>query len=282
MILVTGANGFVGHKIMELCTDTVAAPSLRNAAQEEINRIIGESNADVIIHTAAISDIGTCQADPDASYYANVQIPLFIANASKDRKLICFSSDQVYSGCDEEGPYPEDVVKPGNIYAEHKLEMEQRILEMNPNAVMLRAEWMYDYYLKKSNYFMNLIYAKETVSFSSRQFRGITYLKEVAQNMEKVIDLPGGIYNFGSETTKSMYDITQELIERLGKKVKLEEDLSVRHNLWMNCDKAKKYGITFRTVIDGFMQCAADYHFISDTGHGTNAKGIVTGQKTVV
>lgn len=261
MILVTGANGFVGHKIMEMCKNTVAAPSLRNIAQEDVNRIVGESDAEIIIHTAAISDIGACQADPEASYYANVQIPLFIAKASKNRKLICFSSDQIYSGCDEEGPYQEDIVKPGNIYAEHKLEMEQRVLEMNPDAVMLRAEWMYDYYLKKSNYFMNIINAKEIVSFSSRQFRGITYLKEVAENMEKAIALPGGVYNFGSETTKSMYDITQEFVDLLGKKVMLE-DISAKHNLWMNCDKAKKYGVNFRSVTDGLMACAADYNLI--------------------
>ncbi len=261
MILITGANGFVGRKIMEMCKNITNSPSLRNVTQEDMNRIIGESNPDVIIHTAAISDIGVCQADPDASYYANVQVPLFIAKASKGRKLICFSSDQVYSGCNEKGPYCEDTVKPENVYAKHKLEMEQRVLEIEPTAVMLRAEWMYDYYLKKSNYFMNVINAKETVSFSSKQFRGITYLKEVAENMEKVIALPGGIYNFGSETTKSMYDITQEFIELLGKKVKLE-DGSQRHNLWMNCDKAKKYGVKFSTVIDGLLKCAKDYHLI--------------------
>ena len=261
MILVTGANGFVGHKIMEMCKDTAAAPSLRNATQEDMNRIIGESDADVIIHTAAISDIGACHADPDASYYANVQVPLFIARALKGRKLICFSSDQVYSGCSEKGPYCEDTVKPGNVYAEHKLEMEQRVLEIDPDAVMLRAEWMYDYYLKRSNYFMNILNAKETVSFSSAQFRGITYLREVAENMGKVIALPGGIYNFGSETTKSMYDITQEFIDLLGKKVRLE-DASLRHNLWMNCDKAKKYGVKFSTVTDGLIKCAKDYNLI--------------------
>lgn len=261
MILVTGANGFVGHKIMEMRKDTAAAPSLRNATQEDMNRIIGESDAEVIIHTAAISDIGACQADPDASYYANVQVPLFIARASKGRKLICFSSDQVYSGCSEKGPYCEDTVKPGNVYAEHKLEMEQRVLEIDPDAVMLRAEWMYDYYLKRSNYFMNILNAKETVSFSSAQFRGITYLREVAENMGKVIALPGGIYNFGSETTKSMYDITQEFIDLLGKKVRLE-DASPRHNLWMNCDKAKKYGVKFSTVTDGLIKCAKDYNLI--------------------
>ena len=45
MILVTGANGFVGHKILEMCKDTIAAPSLRNATQEEIKRMIETSNA---------------------------------------------------------------------------------------------------------------------------------------------------------------------------------------------------------------------------------------------
>ena len=117
MILITGANGFVGHKLMELCKDTVASPSLRNVTQEMVNRMIEESNADVVVHTAAISDIGTCEADPEASYFANVQIPVYLAHACKDRKLICFSSDQVYSACEENGPYIEDVVKPGNIYA---------------------------------------------------------------------------------------------------------------------------------------------------------------------
>lgn len=261
MILVTGANGFVGHKIMEMCKDTVASPSLRNATQEDVKRIIEESDADVIIHTAAISDIGTCQTDPDASYFANVQIPVYLAKAAKDRKLICFSSDQVYSGCDEEGPYFEDMVKPGNIYAEHKLEMEQRVLDMLPNAVMLRAEWMYDYYLERPNYLMNILNAKESVAFSSGQFRGVTYLKEVAENMEKVADLPGGAYNFGSETTKSIYEITQEFIELLGKKLRLE-DAPERHNLWMNCDKARKYGVEFSSVTDGLIKCAKDYKWI--------------------
>jgi len=261
MILVTGASGFVGNKIMQMCRDTVACPSLRGASEEDVKRIVEESGADTIIHTAAISDIGACQANPEASYFANVQIPVFLAKAAKNAKLICFSSDQVYSGTDEEGPYTEDMVKPGNLYAQHKLEMEKRVLDIDPDAVMLRAEWMYDYYLKKSNYFMNIINATDAVSFSSREFRGVTYVKEVVQNMEKVRLLPGGAYNFGSETTKSIHEITGEFINLIGKDIKLEDRLP-GHNLWMNCEKARKYGVEFSSVEDGLKKCTEDYNLI--------------------
>ncbi len=261
MILVTGASGFVGQKIMRMCKGAIACPSLRGATEEEIRRIVEESGADTIIHTAAISDIGACQADPDASHYANVQIPVYLAKAARGRKLVCFSSDQVYSAVEEEGPYSEENVKAGNIYAEHKLLMEQQVLEIDPDAVMLRAEWMYDYYLKKPNYLMNMLNAKDAVSFSSKQFRGITYVREVAENMEKVIRLPGGVYNFGSETTKSMLEITREFLALLGKDVRVE-DASPRHNLWMNCEKARKLGVVFSSVEAGLKRCAEDYHLL--------------------
>lgn len=263
MILVTGANGFVGKRIMELCRDTVACPSLRGLSEEDIRRIVGESGADTVIHTAAISDIGTCEANPEASYIANVQIPIYLAKAAKDAKLICFSSDQVYSGMEEPGPYTEDRVNPGNTYARHKLEMERRILDMDPDAVMLRAEWMYDYGAARPNYFMNVWNAREEIVFSSRQYRGITYVREVARNMEKVAKLPGGAYNFGSETDKSMYEVTEGFLTLLGKRIRLV-DAPPKHNLWMNCEKARKYGVDFQSVEEALKTCATEHGLIHE------------------
>lgn len=258
MILVTGTSGFVGSKIIEACKDAVACPSLKGASEEEVRRIVEESGAEAIIHTAAISDIGTCENNPEESYRANVLLPVYLANASKNIKLICFSSDQVYSGSDADGPYTEDMAMPGNTYARHKLEMENRVLDICPDAVMLRAEWMYDYYLKKSNYFMRILNATDGVAFSSGQFRGITYLREVVENIEKTIKLPGGAYNFGSETTKSMYEITKEFLSLIQKSVVLS-DAPARHNLWMNCEKARKCGVNFSIVEKGLERCARDY-----------------------
>ena len=70
--------------------------------------------------------------------------------------------------------------------------------------------------------------------------------------------LPGGAYNFGSETTQSMYEITEQFLQLLGKDVQLQDALP-RHNLWMNCEKARKYGIEFSEVSDGLKRCLNDY-----------------------
>ena len=258
MILITGASGFVGNKLMEMMEGAVAAPSLRGATKEQVKKIIDESNADVIIHTAAIADTGVCERNPEESYYANVQIPIYLAQCCQVRKLICFSSDQVYNGCKEKGPYTEDMATPASVYARHKLEMEQKVLEILPSAVMLRAEWMYDVRSNKGNYFLNLLNAEDSVSFSSATYRGVTYLKEVAENMEKVISLPGGAYNFGSETSESIYEVTKKFVSCLNKDIKVL-DAAPGHNLWMNCEKARKYGIDFSDTLAGLKRCAEDY-----------------------
>ena len=110
-----------------------------------------------------------------------------------------------------------------------------------------------------TSYWFDLpIDAKQQVAFSSRQFRGITYLKEVVENMDRVMALPGGAYNFGSETNQSMYEVTEQFLDLLGKQVSVQ-DAPPRHNLWMNCEKARKYGVEFSDVFDGLKRCLRDY-----------------------
>ena len=101
-ILVTGPKGFVGSRIMD-ALHAVGAPPLREASEDNIRRIVDEAEPDVIIHTAAISDIPTCEQNPEASYRANVIIPLALVRTGV--KTVLFSSDQVYGGLRGDGPY---------------------------------------------------------------------------------------------------------------------------------------------------------------------------------
>ena len=256
---VTGPRGFVGARIMAALPQAIPLPSLRNATEDDIKRLMDRVQPDVVIHTAAISDIGACAKNPEASYRANAEIPLWIVKTGV--KSVIFSTDQVYSACDGEGPYTEEDAAPGNLYAEHKLLMEKRALDLNPNTVLLRATWMYDMPLygaqNRGNFLVNMLREK-SIAFSSTQRRAVTYVREVAAWIEKAAQLPGGVYNYGSENTLTALETAKWLAQALSLPVALT-DAGPRHNLWMDCAKLKAHGIAFHTTVDGLKQCIRDY-----------------------
>lgn len=258
-ILVTGPRGFVGARVMAELGDAIACPPLRDLSEDEIRRLIDAAKPEIIVHTAAISDIPTCEKNPEASFHANVEIPVWLVRTGV--KTVAFSTDQVYSGCEEFGPYTEERVNPANLYARHKLEMERRTLEINPDTVLLRATWMYDMPIygaaNRGNFLVNMLRCSE-LSFSSTQRRAVTYVREVAEQIRKAMLLPGGAYNFGSENTLSMLETACWLKDALALPVRLS-DAGPRHNLWMDCEKAERGGVRFRSTVDGLRQCIADY-----------------------
>ena len=257
-ILVTGPRGFVGARILQ-ALDAVPAPSLRDAAQDDILRLVDAAEPDVVVHTAAISDVGACAADPEASWRANVALPLMIARTGV--KCVLFSSDQVYGGSAGEGPYAEDEAVPANVYAEHKLEMEQRVLEANPDAVLLRATWMYDmplYGVPNRGNFLTAMLRQKELSFSATQRRAVTYAREVASWMAEAVRLPGGVYNYGSESSLTLLETARWLADELQLDVRLR-DAGPAHPLWMDCSRLKQQGIAFRDTLGGLRQCIRDY-----------------------
>ena len=55
MILVTGASGFVGGRLIKDLKNVIPCPTLRGLLEDDIKRIIDKNEIDTIIHTAAIS-----------------------------------------------------------------------------------------------------------------------------------------------------------------------------------------------------------------------------------
>ena len=260
-VLVTGPRGFVGARIMdELSRDAIPAPSLRSVDEEGVRRMVEEAQAELIIHTADISDISTCEKDPEGSYRANVEIPVWLARTGV--KCVMFSTDQVYSGCAGEGPYPEEETAPSNLYSRHKLEMEQRTLDINPDTVLLRATWMYDMpkygVPNRGNFLVNML-RQNDIAFSTTQHRAVTYVREVSGLIRQAALLPGGAYNYGSENALTMFETAQWLKDTLALPVNIM-DAGNRHHLWMDCSRIKSHGIHFCDTIDGLKKCIRDYN----------------------
>ena len=272
-ILITGAGGFVGSRILqqwqgkyELCT--LPKGFLRTAEAGQVAEQVGLVAPDIILHTAAISDTGYCAAHPEEAYRANVRLPVWLAQAAAEcgARLVAFSSDQVYAGAEQPGPLPETLeLHPSNLYGQYKLEAEDRVLDLCPDSVHLRATWMYDlpgYGLPiRGNLPLNLLRAAlkgESVQFSRNDHRGVTYVRQVIDDLEPALSLPGGVYNFGSGNDADMASTARQFARELGVQVQVEE-AGWHRNLVMDSTKLERAGIYFDTMQQGIRRCLRDY-----------------------
>ena len=275
-IFVTGAGGFVGARacrFLQRNYEVLTLPKgwMASCTELQLMQSIAEAQPDVILHTAAISDTGYTEQHSEEAYRANVELPLWLARAAAQcgAKLVGFSSDQVYAGVQQPGSLPETMeLSPANVYGCQKLEMEQRVLDACPDTVLLRATWMYDlpgYGLPlRGNLPLNLIKATmygEKLCFSNRDYRGITYVRQAVENLVPAANLPGGVYNYGSENSKNMVATARAFAEamRLPDADSLIEAVDRQRNLSMNCEKIREYGIKFDTTQEGIYHCLRDY-----------------------
>ncbi len=224
-ILITGASGFVGGRVKEHLKDkyeliTPSHAELDITSEEDAERYISETEPDVILHLAAISNTGYCEEHPDESYLVNVSGVENLAKAAARHnvKFVFFSSDQIYNGNLESGLLSEDIpTTPENHYGRHKKLAEERALSICPDCVALRATWMYDMerpgMKTHGNFVTNLQKAIDTgtpIRLATREYRGITWVGEVVRNIPYTFELPGGVYNFGAENLMNTYETGME------------------------------------------------------------------------
>lgn len=274
-VLLIGAGGFVGARIADQWRGQFALCAFpqgfsATADEDAVRRFIARETPDVTVHTAALSNTAYCATHPEESLRANVLLPEWVAKGAADvgAKLLAFSSDQVYAGVQAEGPLSETLpLSPNNIYGQHKLEAEARVLARCPDAVLLRAAWMYDfpgYRLPiRGNLPLNLLAAAksgEPLRFSENDHRGVSYVREVIANLVPAMELPGGVYNFGSGNEHDMFETATLFAQLLHADVPLEKDHWAR-NLVMDGGKLASHGIRFASTVDAFAQCLKDYGF---------------------
>ena len=137
-ILITGGKGFFATRLIKQYSGKyeILAIGKEEVDIREFNKlmiIVRKFKPDYIIHTAAIAVTDFCNAHPDIAYDINVNGTINVAKACKEvnAKLIFMSSEQVFNGNIEAGPYDENhVAVPDTEYGKSKLEAEGILKEM--------------------------------------------------------------------------------------------------------------------------------------------------------
>lgn len=272
-LLITGSSGFLGSRLALYYKDKyellLPTHSELNVSREEaVMAYMEQFQPDIVLHCAALGNTWYCEQHSDESHRVNVQGTVKIAKACKHigAKLVFMSSDQVYNGTPVSGHLKEqDVFQPVNVYGRHKLEAEQRALRNNPMSVALRLTWMYDVPSSpmklNSNILVNIQKALDegtTIKAATHEYRGVTNVWEVVRNMEQTLELPGGIYNYGSGNHIDSYTLFLKVANIMGAKepstfiLPDEERFSEQtRNLTMDCSLINNFGIRFNDSVEG-------------------------------
>lgn len=275
-IMITGAGGFLGSRLCEYFGTEAdyeviqthrGQPNLSD--KEELLHFMDKNKPEYLIHCAAISNLSSCEADPDGSYQVNVKDSLHLAEASVKcgTKMIFCSSDQVYLKNGIQTPHKEsEELMPPHHYGKQKKEAEEWMMNHAKDTVCLRLSWMYDFEKKYQSehdqlytLLQNAMKNKEVLSFSVNDIRSITYVREIVTNIEKTFKLPGGIYNFGSENQFTTYDLVGRMLDIMNVEHNMinkdEKTFSDEpRNLGMSLEKIRKYDIKLQDTITGFQQ----------------------------
>ena len=149
-LLVLGATGTLGNAFARGC-DVRGIPYHLVSRQEvdledarSLDRALEAQRPWAVINAAGYVRVDDAESDEAACMRTNAVAPAVLAAACSrhDVRLVCFSSDLVFDGQHErlQRPYVEsDPVSPLNAYGRSKAEMESRVLDVLPEALIVRT-----------------------------------------------------------------------------------------------------------------------------------------------
>jgi dTDP-4-dehydrorhamnose reductase len=164
MMIVTGANGLVGSRVVARLAAADqpvlavgrGAPRIELAPPveyvefdlrrpEALRELIERKRAAGVIHCAAMTDVDACERGPAEAWILNVRAAeqAALGCAAAGARLVALSTDYVFDG--EAGrPYAEDdVPNPRGAYARTKLCGEHAALLLAPGAAVARISTVY-------------------------------------------------------------------------------------------------------------------------------------------
>lgn len=223
-IAITGSNGQLGLALRK----TLAAHALMNIdlPEHDITDLEGIVAAvrlfgpEVIIHTAAITDVDGAERSPELAYRVNVLGTRNMAVAAQacGARMVYISTDYVFDGA-KEAPYWEwDAPNPLSVYARTKWLGEEQTRHLLQAFYVVRVAWLYG--AGPRNFVrtvLRLARERGAITMVTDEVGSPTYAQDVAEALARLIALPAyGTYQLPNAGICSRYDWAAEILRLAG------------------------------------------------------------------
>ena len=247
-ILITGANGLLGQKVTQIfaqesehqliLTDLHDKPEnphgreyfkMDITSKEDVKDKVKKYTPDIIINTAAYTNVDGCETEKENSWRVNVDAVknLIIASRVNDTKIIHISTDYVFDG--KTGNYDESS-KPNPIsyYGKSKLASENALISSGIRFVIVRTMIIYGTAKNVRPNFaiwlIDMLERKEKVRIVDDQFGMPTISDDLGWGLLKITDMDkSSFYHICGSEYLSRYEFAVKLASIFG----LDENLII-------------------------------------------------------
>lgn len=237
-VLVTGARGQVGRAVIAAAPAGAAITAVGHdeldiGDADAVELLVRETAPDLIVNGAAYTAVDNAEREPELARRVNAQGAANLARAAARQKarLLHLSTDFVFDGMSSAPYKPADPTAPLGVYGATKLEGEQAVCEILPNAsVVLRTAWVYD--AKGRNFLLTmlrLMRERGMVRVVADQVGTPTAAHSIAQTLWALAARPHvvGIHHWTDAGVASWYDFAVAIAEELASRTGATEPATV-------------------------------------------------------
>jgi len=238
-LLITGAGGFVAGSVIAQASASLEIHALSRHQPEGLPASVRFHSADitdhasihdlmmqvrpqVVLHTAAMANIDTCQSQPELALAVNAEATKHLAEQCQriGARLVFCSTDSVFDGT--QGMYAEeDAPNPVNVYAETKVAAERAVLEASGHNLVARLSLVMGLpVIGRGNSFLADLIRKlgkgETMNFPFNEIRTPIDVITLGSALLELcaIDI-GGILHLAGNTRTDRYAMAGRIADHL-------------------------------------------------------------------